>query len=504
MRLFEILMLFGLLACLIVHIIPANRRSRWMDFFPLAVLILALCHLLFEGYRWQMLPAYLLSGILFVIFLSSEIAQHKRLAEGKPVSLRSMPAFIKVIGMIAGIFLLLTATGLSFLMPVFDVPSPSGKFAVGTTSLHFVDSTRVEQFSDSPNDYRDLVVQAWYPAAPSIQEDRSAYMEKAPFWLNYWSLIQTHAYRDAKIASNQSTYPVLLYSHCYMCPVNQSTVLMQELASHGYVVFSVGHPYEEVATVYPDGRALYGNFDRMTAVRKQFAKSSFYSEINASVNQDEKEKIFRAYLKDAPLTDETTRIWAEDTYFVIDQLENLNVQHNIFAGKLDFDRLGAFGYSMGGAVAGQATLIDPRIKAGVNIDCVNFGDMIDSKLTKPFMFIASEAFQGANDALFAHATNEVYSVVIGGTTHQNFSDMTLQFPQLALFSVPASFEEEVGIVGPVIGTIDPRRAREITAAYILAFFDLYLRGQTVPLLEGAVPSFPEVEIKRVRNVHGIS
>jgi predicted dienelactone hydrolase len=29
---------------------------------------------------------------------------------------------------------------------------------------------------------------------------------------------------------------------------------MEKLASHGYIVFAVGHPYDDFAYIYPDGK----------------------------------------------------------------------------------------------------------------------------------------------------------------------------------------------------------------------------------------------------------
>ncbi|HTG83692.1 MAG TPA: hypothetical protein VL853_02735, partial [Gemmatimonadales bacterium] len=41
---------------------------------------------------------------------------------------------------------------------------------------------------------------------------------------------------------------------------------------------------------------------------------------------------------------------------------------------------------------------------------------------------------------------------------------------------------------------DFRRTIEITNAYLLAFFDKYLRGQVAPLLEARSSAYPEVRL----------
>ncbi|MEJ2748888.1 MAG: hypothetical protein P8183_13440, partial [Anaerolineae bacterium] len=59
MRLFEIL----LLACCLLPLVGAlffKNRLRWLTWLPLTAVILLPLHLILEGYRWQMVPAYVL------------------------------------------------------------------------------------------------------------------------------------------------------------------------------------------------------------------------------------------------------------------------------------------------------------------------------------------------------------------------------------------------------------------------------------------------------------
>jgi len=58
MRLFEILTLVTLLLSLLSFFVPRPRRPRWMAYLPGLAVLLVLTHLVLEGYRWQMVPAY--------------------------------------------------------------------------------------------------------------------------------------------------------------------------------------------------------------------------------------------------------------------------------------------------------------------------------------------------------------------------------------------------------------------------------------------------------------
>src|SRR6202042_1113960 len=75
---------------------------------------------------------------------------------------------------------------------------------------------------------------------------------------------------------------------------------------------------------------------------------------------------------------------------VIDALEMLDrVDPNgRFGGRLDLDRIGVVGYSLGGAIAMQLCWRDDRLKAAVNIDGWFFDAAADSWIEKPFMFIS--------------------------------------------------------------------------------------------------------------------
>jgi hypothetical protein len=46
-----------------------------------------------------------------------------------------------------------------------------------------------------------------------------------------------------------------------------------------------------------------------------------------------------------------------------------------FRGALDTDRIGIFGYSKGGALAGQVSATGKRVKAGINLGGFSFGGL---------------------------------------------------------------------------------------------------------------------------------
>lgn len=123
-----------------------------------------------------------------------------------------------------------------------------------------------------------------YPAAPSpagsesepLLSDRSPavkYILRAvglsTSLFDHLGLVKTHSYRDAALSDAQPTYPVLVFSHGFWGAPGQNTVQMEELASHGYVVFSVGHPYESMELRFPDGRPVRATEEHMQSFEKR-------------------------------------------------------------------------------------------------------------------------------------------------------------------------------------------------------------------------------------------
>ncbi|MBN2246460.1 MAG: hypothetical protein JW755_11520 [Candidatus Aminicenantes bacterium] len=73
--------------------------------------------------------------------------------------------------------------------------------------------------------------------------------------------MKTNSSRDVPISSKEKKYPVLIFSHGWGEHYSQNTILMEELASHGYIVFSIAHHYECKFSSYPDGRFIYIEMD---------------------------------------------------------------------------------------------------------------------------------------------------------------------------------------------------------------------------------------------------
>jgi hypothetical protein len=70
------------------------------------------------------------------------------------------------------------------------------------------------------------------------------------------SEVRTHAAIDAPPAASAPRFPVLLFSAGFIAIPSTYTALIEDLASHGYAVLHVVHPYEATAVRLSGGRTV--------------------------------------------------------------------------------------------------------------------------------------------------------------------------------------------------------------------------------------------------------
>ena len=390
--------------------------------------------------------------------------------------------------------------------PTFALPSPTGRFAIGTTSWRLTDNARREAFGNSKA-FRQVEVVAWYPAAkpdgstaPYLREGFAEVRTFAKLLRGTETVfdgladVRTHAYLNAEPATPQGTkFPVLVFSPGYTSIPSAYTALLEDLASHGYVVLSVVHPFEVTAARLTDG-SVVTLFDQSGAlhpkIRDVFAEwaveDKTMAAVTAAASDEARLRLLRGYFAGLRNTNLVVRRWTDDTRLVLDRLTNLPATDlpGRLAAILNTDRIGVFGHSMGGVVAGQFCVEDQRCAAGLNLDGIpQSGTMIDRSFRRPFLMVysARPGRMGASDVIYRRASAPYYRVDVRDTLHLDFSDMVFWGGPLRERNI--------------MGKLDPSRAITVTRDIVREYFDQELLGRSSPLLSGKT-SRPEVTVHR--------
>ena len=329
------------------------------------------------------------------------------------------------------------------------VPLPTGHLAVGRTDVLLVDSSRIES-ADRGRGPRALRVVAWYPAEAGTGKpasyipgyDRIASGLEASGELPApvvagLRLVGTSSREGAAIAETGPRYPIIIFSPGNATNVGFYAALAEDLASRGFAVLGVDHPYQVAAVDVGDRVAVYRE-------RLELAPG-----VAIPGKIDER---------------------VADIAFLLNQLEVDGAGLGVLAEHLDLQRIGIAGHSNGGITA-AVLCSDVRIAACLNIDGQQAGGPFSPRPhpdapTKPFLYLTKETRMAPGLLqLFEEAGAGAYRVMVPAATHDAFTDGARFWPRLL----------------PVDGAAD--EALTVERGVVAAFFDRYLRK---PAGEGQV------------------
>ena len=443
-------------------------QPRSISVLSLFTTVLISLHFLFEGYRWQMVPLYILSGIMVLSSLFKYNTQ-------ETLTFRRW-SWMKTHYYLT--FILLAV--LSFLPAILPVPKlskPGGIFPVGTRIFTLLDESRAERYSgrDEP---RRFMVQIWYPAqskpgdshAPWMNNAHffaralASYLELPDFFLDHLELVKIPAYQDSPMEQPNQAYPIIIFSHGWNGFAAQNANQALELASRGFVVVGIQHTYGAVVTVFPDGKVAYNNPDALPH----------------NLPDEEYEVAARK------LVDQ----WAGDIAYTLDFLENQNndSESPLFAS-LDLTKVGVYGHSTGGGATIQFCAADSRCSSLLGMDpwvTPISTTVLNNGIDQSAYFMFSQQWaddkESKNNRLFysfyQHLDPTTHVIYIQGTSHYDFSDMPLFSPIAPL----------LGLKGPINGKLVNR----IVNHYLVSFFDMTLKGEATSLFMAEDSPYPEV------------
>lgn len=416
-----------------------------------------------EGWYWQFLPAYAL-----VVLGMLRLARGRAGARWREWLVRA--CLLGGLGVLAASWVFL---------PVPGLPAPRGPYAVGTQVFRWVDGTRPEPATDAPGDRRNLVVQAWYPAASTAAATAGA--PHAPYidglgrlpqfvagvprmLLAHYDRIDTHGVVHAAVAGERRAWPVVLFSPGYGAARAFYTTLVSDLASRGFVVLAVDHPFEATVTQLADGR-LATPVERFAA------------------NDPDRLDYMREHLE----------IRSADLRAVLDRLARPDGLGNL-SGRLDLGRIAAVGHSFGGATAVAVMATDDRVKAAANLDGTLYGTLAQRRLARPFLLLESDRRETRHSALYLQGNRRLianlrgagFRYEIAGANHYSFTDVPL------LLSPPARW-----LLARVMGGArGPADTVQTSADLLAAFLQDALQERPARLR-----NLPAVAA-RFRHIHG--
>lgn len=302
---------------------------------------------------------------------------------------------------------------------------PSGSHEIQTTLVTWEDKDRLETFADDGS-HRQVSVKFWYP-------------------------------------EEKGDYPLLVFSHGAFGVMDSNASTCQELASHGYVVASIGHPYHSLF--------LKDANDKIILVDR-----NFFNEVYADNGATDAEAEKRIY--------EKSKKWMElrsaDENFVLEQIISMNASNEQAPfDRIKTDKIGLFGHSLGGATSVEVARMRSDIDAVIVLEGTMFGEYTGfengtetfdpTPFPVPVLDVYSRAIYDEaitygeayiNFYLGSRATDYQYEI-FEDAGHLNFTDLPLISPILA---------KKLGV-----GTVDPKECVEKMNQMILDYFNFYLK-----------------------------
>ena len=364
----------------------------------------------------------------------------------------------------------------SVLVPLTSIEPPTGQYNIGTQVYFWTDNSRGEVYTTIPSDYRELMVQIWYPAQGGKNYQKAPHItfpEKAISSIARTAGLPTNFGKHGiQLTSNSvfgllpiqnKQFPLILFSHGDGGLLNQNTSQIEELVSNGYIVIACNHTYNASITFDKKGNSI---------------------PYQQNISWNEQAQYHKKYY-----TNLLINYRYQDLVFLLKTLKQNKFDDgslNPFKNKIDFEKVGAMGHSMGGGTTYVAMLENSEVKAGVALDGWFFGLLDEDakrNTKKPFLHLGQEQFldiEIEGDINFSkdgkrnfeiyntilETNEESYGVYIKNSLHYSFTDMKLIYNQGAPLSLPLDS----------LGEVDKKIVDNVLDKTILEFFDYVFKN----------------------------
>ena len=152
MQILEILIIIFLFLLSIQVFLPSTigkqKKGTVMGIVSVIGVVSFLLHTLLEGLHWQMIPVYIPALILFTWGVYKLVIIYRIQTGAIPEPEISSPRKkLGVVILILTIILVGSTLLLDSILPVFQLPQPSGEYSIGTVTFELTDYTRNETFT---------------------------------------------------------------------------------------------------------------------------------------------------------------------------------------------------------------------------------------------------------------------------------------------------------------------------------------------------------------------
>ncbi len=360
------------------------------------------------------------------------------------------------------------------------LPKPTGTYSIGTQSFVLHDTTKLQKSKDAR-----LYVKIWYPAKETentyqynkylegydLDEIYNNFKSKGVSKQDIETLSNylTYSKKNIQVSDKEEEYPVIIFTPGYYFGLSDIySAYIENLASNGYIVCTITHINQQIS--------IKGNADEDNSLHSArsalpFLQWWWVDKINFKDHMKSKNQASMSnyFLRRLKRFDKVLDSWEQSTMFFIDYLKSQNENGDVeLFTRMDLAELGAMGQSFGGALSNHMCVTHDCIKAGINMDCFQFGDVVSTYTNKPLMLIESEQqikWRIGNEFIYKDINHLEYARIKGGL-HFLFTDL----PYYNVILDDQKLDE-------LIGEVDGQSVMEWMNSIILSFFDGSLKNQ---------------------------
>jgi hypothetical protein len=298
-----------------------------------------------------------------------------------------------------------------------EILKPTGRFSVGTLIYEWTDENRKLELTNHPQDKRTIIAQIWYPAEVDANSKIAPYSALS----NDYRFVISNSYSRPAFNSSVNSSNLILISPGRGTERYLYTTIIEELASHGFVVVSIDMP-EIGYTIYKDGFIV--------------PPSSKYQPPGGMMGGP--------YEKVDKFFEQPTQAGYQDLEFAFKKIFALNDADpsNRFTGKIDCSNVGVFGHSLGGRIAGDFASKNNSVKAYISMEGipprkVRYDGLLDIPVA---MLCSSGTWPYAKENYFSlidNRSNTVYMIELPDFGHNSVTDNPYIYPEYYKYTVDA-------------------------------------------------------------------